>query len=94
MLVSRFPFPLEKGDKLRAYYHLKELSITYSINLIALTNQTISPIQLEQIKPFCNQINVIKRSRISIFIKTEYSNQCFFNFFLQQTISNWLFLFF
>jgi len=80
MLVSRFPFPLEKGDKLRAYYHLKELSITYSINLIALTNQTISPNQLEQIKPFCNQINVIKRSRISVFINiflTFFSNKPF-----------------
>ena len=26
MLVSRFPFPLDKGDKLRAFYQIKEMS--------------------------------------------------------------------
>ena len=26
VILPRFPYPLEKGDKLRAYYQIKELS--------------------------------------------------------------------
>ena len=36
VITSRFPFPLEKGDKLRAYYQIKELAIYYDVHLIDL----------------------------------------------------------
>jgi glycosyltransferase involved in cell wall biosynthesis len=80
MLVSRFPFPLEKGDKLRAYYQLKSLSEHFSITLIALTHQKISADQLSHIQPYCDQIKVIKRSKLSILFNvflTFFSNKPF-----------------
>jgi polysaccharide biosynthesis protein PslH len=36
-LVSRIPYPLEKGDKLRAYHQLKELSKTHEVVLCCLS---------------------------------------------------------
>lgn len=80
MLVSRFPFSLEKGDKLRAYYQLKSLSEHFSITLIALTHKKISAVQLSHIQPYCNQIKVVKRSKLSILINvflTFFSNKPF-----------------
>lgn len=80
MLLSRFPFPLEKGDKLRAYYQLKDLAQHFSIHLIALSDQKITTLQLAQLEPFCTQITVVKRSVLSIVFNvflTFFSNKPF-----------------
>lgn len=37
VLTSRFPYPLDKGDKLRAYYQIKALAASHEVHLIALT---------------------------------------------------------
>ena len=39
IITSRFPFPLEKGDKLRIYHQIKHLSIDYNIHLISLNTE-------------------------------------------------------
>ncbi len=36
VLLSRIPYPLDKGDKLRAYYQLKQLSQDFQIKVVAL----------------------------------------------------------
>ena len=76
MIVSRFPYPLEKGDKLRAYHQLRELSRYYSITLVALTDQNISQSQLEQVRQYCETLEVCK---LSFFSKTFNLFACFFN---------------
>ena len=75
MLVSRFPYPLEKGDKLRAYYQLKELSVHYDITLVALTDQSISESQLKQVGQFCKSIEIC---HLSFFSKAFHLLRCFF----------------
>ncbi len=40
-ITSRFPYPLEKGDKLRAYNQIKELSKTHEIILYSITENVI-----------------------------------------------------
>ena len=75
MIVSRFPFPLEKGDKLRAYYQLKELSSYYDITLVALTDQQISEQQLEQVGQHCQTIEICK---LSFFSKAFHLLRSFF----------------
>lgn len=59
MIVSRFPYPLDKGDKLRAYYQLRELSKTYSITLVALTDSKVSEDALKHVNRFCEKLEVI-----------------------------------
>jgi len=41
IITSRFPYPLDKGDKLRAYYQIKELSKHNEIFLISTTEYDI-----------------------------------------------------
>lgn len=38
MLTSRLPWPLDKGDKLRAYHQIRELAKTHDIYLFCLTS--------------------------------------------------------
>lgn len=59
-IVSRFPYPLEKGDKLRAYYQLKELSLTHEIYLFALTEEKISIEHIALLKKYCKSVEVFR----------------------------------
>lgn len=62
MLVSRFPYPLEKGDKLRAFHQLKELSKHFDVTLFALTNHEISPDHFNIVKEYCAEIVVHRQT--------------------------------
>jgi len=66
-VVSRFPFPLEKGDKLRAYHQIKELSNSFSVHLIALTDSPVNEQHANELERFCASVSVYKLSKISIF---------------------------
>ncbi len=57
-LTSRFPFPLEKGDKLRAYYLIKSLSKHFDIYLFAINETAVPQKDLDELKPFCKAIEV------------------------------------
>lgn len=41
VILSRFPYPLEKGDKLRAYHQLIELAKNHEVILCALSDQKV-----------------------------------------------------
>jgi len=66
VLLPRVPYPLEKGDKLRAFYQIKELSKYYDIYLVALQDGTLHPDALKMIEPYCKEIHLFK---ITIFTK-------------------------
>jgi glycosyltransferase involved in cell wall biosynthesis len=67
MIISRFPFPLEKGDKLRAYYQLRELSKDFRIHLVCLTASTVSDEHLKKINVFCEELYVFRLTKPGIF---------------------------
>lgn len=67
IVVSRFPFPLEKGDKLRAYYQIKELAKYYRITLFSLNDKKITSDQLIELDTFCDKVITHRLSRLSIF---------------------------
>lgn len=60
MIVSRFPFPLDKGDKLRAYYQLIELSIKYNVTLVALSEKNISENDYKEVSQYCEALHIIR----------------------------------
>lgn len=66
MLLSRFPYPLEKGDKLRAYYQIKELSVDFSISLIAISDKKIDPASIQKLEKYCDAIHIIPITKWSI----------------------------
>ncbi|RFC55200.1 glycosyltransferase [Brumimicrobium aurantiacum] len=58
VFTSRFPFPLEKGDKLRAYHQIKELSKHYEVHLICTSEHKVEEKSKTQLDPYCASINV------------------------------------
>jgi sugar transferase (PEP-CTERM/EpsH1 system associated) len=62
-LTSRFPYPLEKGDKLRAFYQVVELSKRHEIILAAVSDKPVTEEDLEALKPFCKKILVHNLSK-------------------------------
>ncbi|HSZ25083.1 MAG TPA: glycosyltransferase [Cytophagaceae bacterium] len=63
--LSRFPFPIEKGDKLRAYYQIKELSRSNELYVVCLTDKMPSEEAIYEIKKHCKQLEIIKQSFFS-----------------------------
>jgi sugar transferase (PEP-CTERM/EpsH1 system associated) len=43
VVLSRVPYPLEKGDKLRAYHHLKHLHQNHELIVCCLTDADVHP---------------------------------------------------
>jgi sugar transferase (PEP-CTERM/EpsH1 system associated) len=60
VIASRFPYPLEKGDKLRLYHQLRELAATCEITLFAFSDCPVLAHELEAVRPFCVHIEVIR----------------------------------
>lgn len=52
IISSRFPYPLEKGDKLRLYYQIRELAKWHNIILVSVSDEIASPKDKDQLKPF------------------------------------------
>ena len=62
-LTSRFPWPLEKGDKLRAYHFIKALSLKADIYLFAINETYPSQEQLQALVPYCKEIKCCRVSK-------------------------------
>ena len=79
-IASRYPFPLEKGDKLRSYLLIKGHSASHSITLIALSNEPICEEWKAEIEPFVHAQHIFKLNRFFQFFRTGlalFSNQPF-----------------
>lgn len=68
-ITSRFPFPLEKGDKLRAYYFIKGLSNSFNITLIAFSDEAVKEEWVAELRLFTSDIHVFRLRRIGIFTR-------------------------
>ncbi len=68
-IVSRFPYPLEKGDKLRAYQHLMNLkSSGHEVHLVAISDQPVESGAVQKIQPLCKTIAILPLKLHNIFI--------------------------
>ncbi|MGB0882604.1 MAG: glycosyltransferase [Vicingaceae bacterium] len=67
VLLSRFPYPLEKGDKLRAFHHIKELSKKHEIILCALSDKNVPKKSIDILAQYCEEIEVIKLPKLKIY---------------------------
>lgn len=61
VVLSRIPFPLEKGDKLRAYYQIKELSKWHDLYLVALYNHNVPAEAMRELAPYCREVHFLKQ---------------------------------
>jgi polysaccharide biosynthesis protein PslH len=63
ILTSRFPYPLEKGDKLRIFHQIRELSRQYDIVLCALHEKSVQDFDFQQVKQYCTAIYLFPLSK-------------------------------
>ena len=68
IILSRFPYPLEKGDKLRAFHQIKELSKHFDISLFALSDKEVTGDHQAQLRPYCSTIHVERIQKIQILL--------------------------
>lgn len=62
--LPRFPYPLEKGDKLRAYNQIKELSKNNEIYLFCVSHTKVLPEHVEQLRPYCQDICCVNSPKL------------------------------
>ena len=63
VLLSRFPYPLDKGDKLRAYHQLRYLAERHEICLFALTDEVVTAEAKAAVRALCRGGLVLHRLR-------------------------------
>ena len=66
-LLSRFPYPLDKGDKLRAYHQIKHLSKTHSISLFCLSEHEVEQEHIAHLQQYCTEIRIYPIRKPDIF---------------------------
>jgi polysaccharide biosynthesis protein PslH len=69
-LTSRFPYPLEKGDKLRSYYLLRELSLRNEVILVSLNETNVEKEHVRVLEKMVSKVYVFHLSWISRYLNT------------------------
>lgn len=59
VLLSRIPFPIEKGDKLRAFHQIRCLAKNNEIVLCALSDSQVHPEAKKMLGDFCTEVHII-----------------------------------
>ena len=60
VVLPRFPYPLDKGDKLRAYHQIVELSKRHEIHLFCVSHCRVAEDDIKALEPYCKQIRVVR----------------------------------
>ncbi|MDW3649755.1 MAG: glycosyltransferase [Bacteroidia bacterium] len=63
ILTSRFPYPIEKGDKLRIYHQIRHLSQKHEVHLIAISDQEVEEAHQQHLESFCSSIHIFPISK-------------------------------
>lgn len=65
-LVSRFPYPLTKGDKLRAYHQLRMIAQEHKVILVCLSDTKVTQEAMDKVSPYCEELHLLKLNRLLI----------------------------
>jgi sugar transferase (PEP-CTERM/EpsH1 system associated) len=68
-VLPRFPYPLDKGDKLRAYHLLRQLSRRHQIYIFALTDSSLSAEDYKAVEQFAAAVEVFRLPRRRILFR-------------------------
>jgi len=64
VVTSRFPYPLEKGDKLRIFHQMRHLALAgHDVVLVAVSDGAVSADDLAQLD-FCERVHVVELGRL------------------------------
>jgi sugar transferase (PEP-CTERM/EpsH1 system associated) len=65
-LLSRVPYALDKGDKLRAFYQLKALAQNHEVILFALSDEPVPAGAEAFLRTICSDVLIFPLSRVQI----------------------------
>jgi sugar transferase (PEP-CTERM/EpsH1 system associated) len=93
IITSRVPYPLDKGDKLRAYHQLKFLAQHHEVMLCCLDEQHVQQKYIDELKKMC-KVTVFKLPRwvilcnlfLALFSDKPYQIHYFFNPFVKKKV--------
>ncbi len=69
VLLSRVPYPLEKGDKLRAYHLIARLARRHEVHLVCLSDMRTVQAHIDHLAGICASIEVIRIPRWRVVMK-------------------------
>jgi polysaccharide biosynthesis protein PslH len=72
-MLSRFPYPLEKGDKLRAYFQLRDLSEHYRIALFCTNEKEVGAAHFDEVSKFCESIHILRLRKAGMLFAALYA---------------------
>lgn len=59
VVAPRFPYPLDRGDRLTIYHLLKYFAQRHQVSLVCFTKPEQDPSWIQQIRPFCERVELI-----------------------------------
>ena len=60
VLLPRFPYPLDKGDKLRAYHQIVELARQHEVYLFALSHHKVMHDDYDHLHTYCTAVDWVR----------------------------------
>ena len=69
IILSRVPYPLEKGDKLRAFYQLRELATRHELIICAISDIPPHPDSHKILREFSDNIYYFRIRKADIFFR-------------------------
>jgi hypothetical protein len=72
VLTQRFPFPPDRGDRIRSFHILRHLARRHEISLASLTDEDIDEVRLAALRDICVSVDVARihgfwRKAMSLF---------------------------
>lgn len=62
IITTRFPYPLDKGDKLRIYHQISLLSKNYEIGLVTFSNEKVSAESRQEVDKYVTEMMILDES--------------------------------
>lgn len=97
MLTQRAPFPPDRGDRIRAYHLLRQLSEHWQISLACLNDEPVQTAQREELQRWCTRVAIEEnqgglrwlRACKSAFLGRSLTEGLFQSVRLEKTVSDW-----
>lgn len=69
-LSLRFPYPPQRGDRIRAFNFIKELSKKHNISLISFFESEKELEQIDELRKYCSQVEVVKFNQMRAYFNS------------------------
>jgi len=68
IVAQRFPYPLDKGDRLTIYHLIKFLSERHQVTLITFKEPSHDPAWEAELQPYCEAIHTLPENRVRAYV--------------------------